>query len=83
MVKHGQRLGDSEAVGFELPEVDFAGIAHAMGVPGYVIRPPFDFKRLDVDAICQRPGPTVLDVRVDGNEVPPMESRMRVLGTMD
>ncbi len=79
MVKHGQRLAQAESVGYELPEVDFAGVAHAMGVPGYVINSPIDFHRIDIEAICKRRGPTVLDVRIDTEEVPPMGSRMRVL----
>jgi len=28
----------------------------------------------------RHPGPTVLDVRVDRNEAPPMELRLRTLG---
>ncbi len=81
MVKHGQRLANAEAVGYELPKIDFAGIAHSMGVPGYVIRSSHDFERLNADIICQRSGPTVLDVRIDADQVPPMASRLRQLGT--
>jgi acetolactate synthase-1/2/3 large subunit len=81
MVKHGQRLAKAEAVGYELPKIDFAGIAHSMGVPGYVIRSAYDFERLNADVICRRSGPTVLDVRIDTEQVPPMASRLRQLGT--
>jgi acetolactate synthase-1/2/3 large subunit len=34
---------------------------------------------LDIAAICVRGGPTLLDVFVDPDEVPPMNVRMRVL----
>ena len=34
---------------------------------------------LDIDAMLNYPGPTLLDVRIDPDEVPPMNSRMRVL----
>ncbi|ROR32017.1 thiamine pyrophosphate-binding protein [Inmirania thermothiophila] len=79
MVKHGQRLGGAERIGTELPETDFAAMARAMGVPGHVIRSPQDLEALDVAAICARPGPTLLDVRIDPEEIPPMGKRVRVL----
>ena len=34
---------------------------------------------LDMNAILKRPGPTLLDVRIDGEEVPPMDLRMQTL----
>ncbi|MCR4304496.1 MAG: thiamine pyrophosphate-binding protein [Gallionella sp.] len=79
MVKHGQRLAGAEPVGFDLPEVDFRLLAESMGIPGHVIRSAEDFDNLDLDAILSHPGPTVLDVRVDREEAPPMELRLRVL----
>lgn len=80
MVKHGQRLGGAEQIGFELPVVDFRSMAESMGIPGHVIRTAEDFENLDLDAILRRPGPTVLDVRVDKEEIPPMGLRLKVLG---
>jgi acetolactate synthase-1/2/3 large subunit len=56
-------------------------MARAMGAEGHTVRSPQDFDELDIDAICRRPGPTLLDVHIDGEEVPPMNLRMRVLGT--
>lgn len=81
MVKHGQRLAGAEPIGFELPKVDFAMMAAAMGIPGHVIRSPADLDALDFNAILSRGGPTLLDVRIDGEEVPPMNLRMKTLGT--
>lgn len=81
MVKHGQRLGGAEQVGFELPAVDFRLLAESMGIPGHVIRSAEDLDSLDLDAILRNPGPTVLDVRIDGEEVPPMGLRIKILGT--
>ncbi len=80
MVKHGQRLAGAEQIGFELPPADFRLMAESMGIPGHVIRTAEDFDNLDLDAILCHPGPTVLDVRVDREEVPPMELRVRTLG---
>jgi acetolactate synthase-1/2/3 large subunit len=81
MVKHGQRLAGAERIAFELPTVDFAKLAQAMGVPGYVIHGPDDFDALDMNEILNRKGPTLLDIRIDGEEVPPMALRMQTLDT--
>jgi acetolactate synthase-1/2/3 large subunit len=81
MVKHGQRLAGAEPIGFELPKVDFAMMAAAMGIPGHVIRSSQDLDALDFGALLSRRGPTLLDVRIDGEEVPPMNLRMRTLGS--
>jgi acetolactate synthase-1/2/3 large subunit len=81
MVKHGQQLAGAESIANQLPQVDFRMLARAMKVPGYVIREPADLAALDFEAILKRKGPTLLDVRIDADEVPPMGVRMRVLGT--
>lgn len=79
MVKYGQRMTQAEPTGFELPEIDFCAYANAMGIPGHIIRSPQDLLALDMNALCQRQGPTVLDVRVDPEEVPPIKTRARLL----
>lgn len=81
MVKHGQRLAGAEPIAFELPFVDYRMQAESMGIPGFVINSPADMDALDMDAIMTRKGPTLLDVRIDGEEVPPMNLRMKTLGT--
>jgi acetolactate synthase-1/2/3 large subunit len=80
MVKHGQRLANAERIAFELPKTDFAAMARAMGATAYTIHSAQDLLDLDVAAICDHPGPTLLDVYIDGEEVPPMNARMRILG---
>jgi len=82
MVKHGQRLAGAEAIGYELPLVDYRKLAEAMGIPGHVIRSPQELDNLDFNTILRRKGPTLLDVRIDGEEVPPMVLRMKTLGTL-
>lgn len=82
MVKHGQRLAGAEQIGVELPKVDFRLLAESMGIPGHVIRTAEDFDNLDLDAILRHPGPTVLDVRIDKEEVPPMGLRIKILGAV-
>ena len=81
MVKHGQRLAGAEQIGFQLPTTDFAAMARAMGADGYTIRSPEEMDELDIEAICRKKGPTLLDVYIDGEEVPPMNLRMQILGT--
>jgi acetolactate synthase-1/2/3 large subunit len=82
MVKHGQRLAHAEPIGYELPQIDYRKLAEAMGIPGHVINSPQELDNLDFDAILRRKGPTLLDVRIDGEEVPPMVLRMKTLGTL-
>lgn len=82
MVMHGQRLAKAEPIGFELPQVDFAAMAAAMGVPGHVVESPAELEALDFDAILARPGPTLIDVRIDRDEVPPMIQRLKALGAV-
>jgi len=79
MVKHGQKLGGGEPIGYELPDIDYAAIARAMGANAFTIKKPEDFSTLDITSIVQSKGPTLLDVYVDADEVPPMGSRMKVL----
>lgn len=79
MVRHGQRLAGAESIGCAMPATDFAALARALGAQGEVIRTPDDLARLDMAALFRRAGPTLLDVRVDPEEVPPMNARMRVL----
>lgn len=82
MVKHGQRLGGAEQVGHEIPPVDFRAFAQAMGVDAYTIQSPADLAALDIKQICARSGPTLLDVHIDPESIPPIATRMRVLGAV-
>ncbi len=79
MVKHGQRLSGAEPIGYQLPTTDFAGLAKTLGAAGYVITSPQDLHMLDIDHVCKRKGPTLLDVRIDREETPPMGVRIKSL----
>jgi len=79
MVKHGQRMGGAEEIGYELPPVDFANLARSVGAQAWTIRSPEDFASLDINAICNAKIPTLLDVYIDPNEIPPMGVRMQTL----
>ncbi|HUG21880.1 thiamine pyrophosphate-binding protein [Piscinibacter sp.] len=82
MVMHGQRMARAEPIGFDLPQVDYRLLALSMGIPGHVIDSPADLDALDLDEILQRKGPTMLDVRIDREEVPPMFQRLKALGSV-
>ncbi len=80
-VKHGQRMAGAECVGFELPPIDFRLMARAMGARAHIIRSPADFAALNLDKICRRHGPTLLDVHIDPEEAPPLAARVRALNS--
>lgn len=80
-VKHGQRLANAESVGHELPDVDYAQMARAMGAAAYTIKSPDDMAALDIGRICRSLGPTLLDVHIDRNEAPPLGERLEMLAS--
>ena len=82
MVKHGQRLGHAENIGYELPKVDFVKYAQSMGIKAELIQSIDDLEKLNIKHLMQQ-GPVVLDVRIDKEEVPPIDSRLRALGTLE
>jgi len=67
---HGQRLANAEPVAFELPIVNYKALAESMNIPGHIIQSPEDFDLIDFDELLSRNGPTLLDVRIDREEVP-------------
>lgn len=78
-VKHGQRLARAERIGYELPPVDYAALASALGVEAYRVRSPEDLQALDIQRLCRRRAPALIDVYIDGEETPPMAERMDML----
>ena len=79
MVRHGQRMTGAEQIGVDIPKTNFASFARAMGADSYVVASPQDLTELDIKAMCCRPGPTLLDVRVDQAEIPPIGMRTEAL----
>lgn len=82
MVKHGQRLAGAEAIGFELPRINFAAFAQSMGIKAVRIEHPDDLLRLDFTAISRRKAPLLLDVVIDSEQVPPIGSRIEILNDL-
>ncbi|ACE86330.1 thiamine pyrophosphate-binding protein [Cellvibrio japonicus] len=81
MVMHGQRLGKQESIGWQLNPINYAALVQAMGIHSQVIREPSQLEQLDLDSLFRRGGPSLLDVRIDRETVPPMGDRIR--GLMD
>ncbi|HHM04667.1 MAG TPA: thiamine pyrophosphate-binding protein [Gammaproteobacteria bacterium] len=78
-VKHGQQMAGAEPIAYELPSVDFCAYGKALGANAFRIDSPDEFIRLDMAAITRRQGPTILDIRIDPNEKPPLEERIKML----
>lgn len=79
MVKHGQRMTGAESIGYELPLVDFAQIARAQGAQAHTIHTIAEFDELELTQMLIAGGPTLLDVRIDPEEVPPLDARIKAL----
>ncbi|WP_250654827.1 thiamine pyrophosphate-binding protein [Alkalimarinus coralli] len=79
MVRHGQKIGGAEKIGNELPNINFAQMGEAMGIESYRIENMAQLEALDIPEILSRPGPCLLDVIVDRDEIPPMGARMKIL----
>lgn len=82
MVMHGQRLAGAEPIAYELTHVDFRRMAESMGIVAHVVDSPEDFDQIDFGAMLARKGPTLIDVRIDREEVPPMMLRLKTLGSV-
>ena len=79
MVKHGQRLGGAEQLCFELPPIDFAMMAKAVGANGIKIKTPEEFAQLNIKKLLADNKPTLLDIYIDPEEIPPMGARIKTL----
>lgn len=79
MVRHGQLSGSAEQVGWELPTIDYAAMANAVGARGVRVRDYSDLEALDYTAYLNSDRPTVIDIEIDADSEPPMSERLRVL----
>ncbi len=72
MIKHGQKLSGLEETSCKLPSVNYCQIAKAIGAQAFEVYSAGDMAALDIQAICRYPGPTLIDVHIDRNELPPI-----------
>ena len=74
------RLGD-KTVATEFKEVNCAKVAEGLGAQGYRIQRPGELSEILPEAI-ERAVPTVIDVIIDPNEVPPVDRFVKGLGEL-
>ena len=79
MIKHGQQLSDAESIGWDLNNINYADMVKAMGIDGFRVDTPEQLDALDMEAILNKKSPTLIDVRIDPDEMPPMLSRVKSL----
>lgn len=79
-VKHGQRIGGAEQFAYKLPKVNFALMAESIGVKSYRINSTEDLEEINFYKFFNQEEPCVLDVIIDGEEIPPIGERVKVLG---
>lgn len=79
MVMHGQRMGQQESIGWQLNSIDYALMARAVGVDGIIIDTVEQLEKIDWSELFGRNQPTLLDVRIDREEIPPMGDRIKGL----
>ena len=79
MVKHGQKLGSAEEIGFELNKVSYADLARSMGIRGITVSTPGELADIDWHGLFNSDGPTLIDAIIDPEETPPMGERVKGL----
>jgi len=79
MIKHGQRLNGAEQIGFKLPDINYAELAGVLGANGITIDSIDNLSKINFEELLSSNRPTVIDVHIDEEAVPPMKSRLKVL----
>ena len=79
MVKHGQRINNAEPVGNKLPKVDFSMLARSQGVSAMQVNTTAELLKLDWESLMKQSGPFLLDVKIDGDAVPPIAMRTTMI----
>ncbi len=80
MIYHGLKLLSSpEGIPSKFKQVDFVKIAEGLGARGIRITRPGEINKKMIDDIISSGAPTVLDVIIDPEEVPPIQSRVETL----
>ena len=80
MVRHGQRLGGAEPIAHDITPVRFDELARACGARGRRVESFIELGAIDLDWLrSDDGGPSVIDVCIDREAVPPMAARVRGL----
>ncbi len=78
-IKHGQRLRGLSDTANELPSVNFALLARALGIEAYRISDIKELRKFDWQETLNRNGPLILDVVIDREVPPPIGQRINGL----
>jgi acetolactate synthase-1/2/3 large subunit len=80
MIYHGRRLaGLPEGIGSRFKRVDIAAVAEGLGARAFRISSPGEITREFMDEIIASGAPALLDVIIDADEIPPIQSRISAL----
>ena len=80
MVSHGRRLaGMKHTNATEFGQADFVKIAEGLGANGIRVTKPGEINRKFMDDIIATGKSTVIDVIIDGEEVPPLSTRVTAI----
>lgn len=78
MCRQGLKMLNSEPLDCDIPDTDFALFGRSLGAEGYQANNPQQLQDALVNAINSR-NPTVIDIKIDKNAVPPIEGRIETI----
>lgn len=76
MIDYGDRIFGYSAISTQYPICDIAKVASGLGAHSIYIRNPGEINKNLIQNIIENGEPTVLDVRIDPNEVPHIRGRV-------
>ncbi|WGO82501.1 thiamine pyrophosphate-binding protein [Arsenophonus apicola] len=83
MCRQGLEMLNSDPLDCDIPATDFALFGRALGANGYQVNNSQQLHDVMVEAIKNR-NPTVIDIKIDKNVVPPIENRIeRIKGLIN
>lgn len=78
MCRQGLEMLNSEPLDCDIPETNFALFGRSLGTDGYQVKTLQQLQDVIVAAIQNR-NPTVIDVKIDKNAVPPINGRVETI----
>ncbi len=83
MIYHGRKMrGLPDGFSTRYKQVDFVKMAESLGARGIRISRPGELNETLIGEIIETGMPTVIDVLIDGKQVPPIQSRIGSLNNM-
>lgn len=80
MIDHGRKMrGIKNGFATRFNKVDFVKMAQALGAEGIALSKPGELTSSLMDNVIASGRPTVIDVEIDENEAPPIQSRIKAL----